>query len=66
MRKQQNFQFNGLEYLEEAMTLYGIYSANSMDEKVDAINHLNRNLSKHKNILSCRQSYYITTKNWNM
>ena len=44
MRKQQNF-------LEEAMTLYGTYSADSIEEIVDVINHLYENLTKHDKIL---------------
>ena len=39
VRRQQNFQVNQL-YLEEAMTFYGICSADSIKEIVDAINHL--------------------------
>ena len=40
MRKQQNIQVNGLEYLEEAVTLNGNHSANSLDEIMDAIKWL--------------------------
>ena len=39
MRRQQNFSVNSLEYLEEAMSSYGTYSANSIKEIMDAINH---------------------------
>ena len=39
LRWKQNFQVNWLEYLKEAMTLYGTYSAISIEEIVDAINH---------------------------
>ena len=39
MRKQQSFQFKGLEYLEEVETLYGTYHTNSIDQTVDAINY---------------------------
>ena len=40
MRRQWNFLVNRLEYLEEAMTLCGAYSANKIEEVVDAINCL--------------------------
>ena len=42
MRRQENFQGNRLDLLEEAITLYGTYSTNSMEEIVDAINHLHK------------------------
>ena len=38
MRRQQHFQVNQLEYLEEVMTPYGTYSADSIREILDAIN----------------------------
>ena len=38
MRRYQNFQVNQLEYLEEAMTLYGTYSADSIKEIIGVIN----------------------------
>ena len=34
-KKQQNFQINRLEYLEEAVILYGINSADGIEEMVD-------------------------------
>ena len=42
IRRQQNFQVNRLEYLEVVMPLYGTYSADSIKEIVDAINHLHK------------------------
>ena len=44
IRNLHNFQVNRLEYLEEAMTQYGIYSANSIDKIVDAINQLQKTI----------------------
>ena len=37
------------------MTLYGAYITNNIDERVDAINHLHKNLSRHKKILRGRE-----------
>ena len=37
-----------LEYLEEAMTLYGTYNADCGEELLDTINHLHRKLTKYK------------------
>ena len=39
---------NILDYLEEAMALYNIYSANRIDEILNACNHPHKALSKHK------------------
>ena len=44
-----------MEYLEEAMNLYGKYSTNSIEKIVDTINHLHKTLSKQEKILSGRQ-----------
>ena len=46
MRKQQNFQVNRLEDLEEAMALCGTYSTKSIDKIGDAINQLDISFSK--------------------
>ena len=54
IRKHQNFQVNRLEYLEEALTLYDMYSTNSIGEIVDNVNHLLRNLFKHKEMVCGR------------
>ena len=51
------FQFNRLEYFEEAITLYGTYNANSIDEILDVINYLHKKLSKYERIISGRQCY---------
>ena len=53
----QTFQVNKLEYLEEAMTLYGTYSATSIEEIVNAINHVHKNITKYEKMLSGRQPY---------
>ena len=48
-----------MEYLKEAMTLYQMYSANSINEIVNARNNLQRNLSKHeKTITGCQTFWY--------
>ena len=54
MRKQQNIQDNRLEYLVEAI-IYGTYSANIIDEILDAINQLHTSFSKQEKVLSGRQ-----------
>ena len=57
MRKQQNIQVNTLKYLEEAMMLYGTYSADSIEERVDVLNHLHKNITKYEKILGGCQPY---------
>ena len=57
MRRQQNFQVNSLEYLGEAMTLYGTYSADSIEEIVDPIKHIH-NLTKYEKMLAGKQPYW--------
>ena len=47
MRRQKYFQLTMLAYLAEDMSLYGTYSANSIMEIEDTINHLPNTLSKH-------------------
>ena len=64
MGKQQKFQVNRLEYLEEAVTLYGTYSANNTGEVVDAINHLHNTLDKHEEILCSKQPIGIKVTFW--
>ena len=39
-RKQQNLLVSRVKNLEEAITLYGTYSADSIEEIVNVINHL--------------------------
>ena len=51
MRKGQNFQINSLDYLEDSMTLYGTYSAQRIEEILDAINYLHRNLARCEKML---------------
>ena len=58
MRRQQNLQVNRLEYLEKAMTLYGMYSDKSIEEMVDAINCSYNTISKHEDILSGKQTHW--------
>ena len=58
MRKQQNFQVNRLRYFEAAMNLFGTYNANSMDQIVDAINTLNKNVPTYEMILNGILSYW--------
>ena len=47
MRRQQSFKWIK-EYLEKAMTLYGTYSAKSVEEIVDATSHLHKKLANIK------------------
>ena len=58
MRKQQNFWVNKLKYLEEAVTLKSTYSANRIDEIVDAISQLHISFSKQEGILNGKQAYW--------
>ena len=58
MKEQHNFQVNTLEYLEEAMPLYSMYSATSIDEILDTSNHPHKTLSQHEEILSVKQSHW--------
>ena len=50
MRKQQNLQVKSLEYLKDTMTLYGTYSADKVEDIVDNIKHLHRNLTRFEKI----------------
>ena len=45
IQNEQNFKVNRLEYLEGAMTLYDTYSAGSIDEIVDSVRQLHRNIT---------------------
>ena len=58
IRNQQNFEVNRLEYLEKAITLYGTYCASSIDEIVDAINQLHKNISYHEKIITGKISHW--------
>ena len=42
------------------MTLYGIYSANSIDEIVDAINQVHKNIPYHETIITGKISHWYT------
>ena len=63
MRKQHSFQIKGLAYLEEALTLNGTYSANSIDAIVDSINQIYNNLTKCEMMLSNRHSSWYKENN---
>ena len=58
MSRQQKFQVNQLEYLEEVMTLYGTYSADSIEEIIDAINHSHKNVTKFEKMLGGSLPYW--------
>ena len=58
MRKQQKFQGKRLEYLEEAMILHGTHSADIVEEIIDAVNHLPKNITKCENMLGSNQPYW--------
>ena len=42
------------------MTLYGTYSVNSIDEIVDAINQLHKNISYHEMIITGKIPHWFT------
>ena len=50
-----------VETLEETMILYGTYSANNIDQIVDFINHLHKDVLKHEKILHGGRSIGIKT-----
>ena len=58
IRNQQNFQLNRLEYLKEAMSLYGTYSFNNIHKIVDDINQLHKNISYHEKIYGKISHWY--------
>ena len=58
MRVEQNFQVNRVEYLTEAMTLYGTYIADSIEEIVGVINQLHKTLTKSEKMLGGREPYW--------
>ena len=62
LRNQQNFQMNRLEYLEEAMTLKGIYNTNIIDKIVDAINQLHKNIFYHEKKITGKISHWYKKK----
>ena len=43
--------------MEDTIILYGTYSANKIDEVVDAINQLTRNLTRYERMLGHSQLY---------
>ena len=43
---------NRLEYLDGAMTVYGTYSSNSINDIADAISKLHKNILHHEKIIT--------------
>ena len=58
IRNQKCFGVNRLKYLEEAKTLYGTYTTNSIDQIVDVINQLHKNISYHEKIINGKMPHW--------